>query len=117
LLFFISSLLGGCKQILLEGRVTKITIEDRTHEYIGREINKREITDPEQIQMIMDRLNNYQKDTVKFAGTYYLIIESENRERVVLRTDGKNFEVISGLEQNSIMYFKIKSNLNLLTYF
>jgi hypothetical protein len=114
---FITTLAGGCKHLLIESRVTKITVEDRTHEYIGREIDKREITDQDQIRAILEKLNDYQKDIIKFPGTYHMIIESENGERVVLRTDGKNFEVISGLEQRGFRYFKIRSGLDLLSYF
>jgi hypothetical protein len=116
-LLFFAGLLPGCKHILIDNSVTKIIIEERTHEYIGKEIDKREISDTGQIRDIIDKLNEYEKEVTKFQGTYFLLIESENGERVVLRTNGINFEVISGLEKSGIKYFKIKSRLDLLTYF
>jgi alkylhydroperoxidase/carboxymuconolactone decarboxylase family protein YurZ len=82
---FITALAGGCKDLLIESRVTKITVEDRTHEYIGREIDKREITDQDQIRAILEKFNDYHKDIIKFPGSYHMIKE-ETMDRHPLET-------------------------------
>ena len=107
----------NCKNAIINKNVNKIIIEDRTHEYVGKELDKVEITDNTEINRLINKINEYEEYIAKFEGKYYIIIEYENNERLRLRTNGINFEIISELKHKNIRYFKIKNTINLLDYF
>jgi len=107
----------NCKNTIINKNVNKIIIEDRTHEYVGKELDKVEITDNTEINRLINKINEYEEYIAKFEGKYYIIIEYENNERLRLRTNGINFEIISELKHKNIRYFKIKNTINLLDYF
>jgi len=107
----------NCKNTIINKNVNKIIIEDRTHEYVGKELDKVEITDNTEINRLINKINEYEEYIAKFEGKYYIVIEYENNERLRLRTNGINFEIISELKHKNIRYFKIKNTINLLDYF
>ena len=107
----------NCKNAIINKNVNKIIIEDRTHEYVGKELDKVEITDNTEINRLINKINEYEEYIAKFEGKYYIIIEYENNERLRLRTNGINFEIISELKYKNMRYFKIKNIINLLDYF
>jgi hypothetical protein len=110
-------LIVNCKDNLIHDKVDKIIIENRDHEYIGKELDRVEISDDDKIEDIIEKLNDYEEYTAKFAGKYYMKIEYANGELLTLRTNGINFEILQGLKNSKMRYFKIKKMINLEDYF
>jgi hypothetical protein len=110
-------LIVNCKDNLIYDKVDKIIIENRDHEYIGKELDRVEISDDDKIEDIIEKLNDYEEYIAKFAGKYYMKIEYANGELLTLRTNGINFEILQGLKNSKMRYFKIKKMINLEDYF
>jgi hypothetical protein len=100
---------------LIESNSVKIIISEKETPYVGKIVRSIEITNKNTIENIIKKINDYSPETFKFNGTYYISIEYSNKRKIVLRTNGLEFEVIEGIDD--IKYFKLKEAMDIDFYF
>lgn len=116
LFVFAVVLFFSCTSIIPED-ITEIEIREYDHPYMGELIQKVSINDKEIISGLVSEFNRSKAEIVKFAGNYYFEFRNSNDSVIVLRTDGRYFEVISGLDDLKNKIFRMAREIDIEGYF
>ncbi len=116
LFIFAVILFFSCISIIPED-IVEIEIREVDHPYMGDLIQKVSIYDKEIISELISKFNQSKAEIVKFTGNYYFEFRNSDDSVIVLRTNGRYFEVINGLDDIKNKIFRMAREIDMEKYF
>ena len=98
-------------------KVDSIIIQKMEINKIKESMGTREIIDKKTISEIIDQFATFEEYPSKFIPLYLVVFKNKNKSILTLLANGNYFKIIESKEKMRFIYFRLKEDFNIETYF